>query len=147
MDYFNIEFKVIHWDEDDFKKALSLENTRGELILTKEPSPVYKGDLPLMLLWKYRISKDDKIIFSYVGQDKFQLQFKKPHKTDLDNVKDIHQMIDHSHMKYCLEWENRILETSIHGKGLPQLTIKDISKASVEILTVAKQLGLIPRED
>jgi len=144
MDYFNIEFKVLHWDEDDFKKLLSARDTSAELTLSTEPFAVYKGDLPLILLWKYRVLEGDNIIFSYAGQDKYQLQFKIPQKTDLENVKDIHQMIDHSHLKYCLEWEERILESAISGRRPPQLTIEDISRTSVDILILAKKLGLVP---
>jgi hypothetical protein len=138
MDYISVYFKEIHCDGLD--KISNTPEYTGEIHLTPEPIEPSNGRLPIIFLWKYRISKGGILVSSYVAENKYLLQF------DINNrhpSKEICELIDHSHMIFANEWGIKIDGMRIEGRQVPMISIKDKIATAREIIDLAKRLSLL----
>ena len=138
MKYKSDGTKVIHINGLELVKNEPEYN--GEITLKGEPYTSNKGQLSMIILWRYKISKEGKDLFRYSWQGKYQLTFERDKK---QHVMDICDWIDHTHNVCCLDWEEKIDGSNIEGRRLPILSINNRMATAVEIVNLAHSLGLV----
>ena len=137
MKYKSIQFKIIHCDGQE--NALSNPLKLGVTKFTGQIPQAYKGRLPIILNWRFRLFKNDPNTFSFIVDDYYILTFDKS-ESDYQDLKDL---IDVSYRKYI----DKLCETVFNEKFPEYLNLKfdeqiKDNKAK-EILDIAKHSLLL----
>jgi hypothetical protein len=134
--------------KDDIIKVLQLdglgkvnpgEDTVRKLALRPEPYKPVNGKLPIVLLWKFQVSKNDIELLRLSAEDRYILAFSKDNIFPLAEAK---YLITHSYSKLCKLWDRLVLDSEVDGTKLPRLKNEDMAEMARQIILLAGELEL-----
>ncbi len=140
MEYKHDLFKIIHFDGIENIVEFDPELT-PQLKLVTEPSPVFEDKLPMTFLWTFRILKNEDIVVSYIAEDKYLIDF-----DDTEELKiylELVELIDHSHMVFCNEWEIKTKNTSCEKVQITMFDFEEKLRVASKITDLARMLSLL----
>jgi len=136
MEWRTLKFiKIIHIDGIENLSKVPLDvalELGGDLM-----QPV-KEELPVRIQWRYRAKKDGQVVLSCIGEGLYGMRFKLTENPRLH----ICDMISHSHLNFCVEWNRLLMETEFDVKMLDCELKTQFNKAN-EIIETAQRLGLL----
>src|SRR5258708_29874360 len=127
--------KVIHFC--NLESIMGIADLEPKTELTIEPSPLWKGFLPLAFIWKYRLNSKGIRVFSYIMEDKYRIEFdsksERPHS-------ELSGLIGHSHLKFCLQWDELTMESSYYEKHPESIGTESSVNMGIQIISLAIKL-------
>lgn len=138
MNYGFFQYKTIHFD--DLEPLLSPGIFESCLIPHFEISAkTEKDQLPVLIRWTFRISKNRKDVFSCIGETNFLLNFVKGENPS----RDLDLLISTSFISLEMKWENetKTIPSSCQTIHSPNDTVKEAIKTG--ILKGARTQGLL----
>ncbi len=131
MKYGMLPFKVIHFDMPELSNEGGFLD--GKVQSTVAHYPKQENQESFMITWRYRLTKDDKPLFSYVGESKFVI-----HDDGIELEREhLRRLIGDLYLNFQLGWEERKRNTKLHGTNPPTLmpsSIENIINTVVDFL-------------
>ena len=138
MNYSFFQYKTIHFD--NLEALISPGFFESNLIPHYEISAkTEKDQLPVLIRWTFRISKDSKDVFSCIGETRFLLNFVKGENPSPD----LDLLIGTSFIHLEMSWvnETKTIPFSCQTIHPPDDTVKEAIKT--DILKEARTQGLL----
>ena len=137
MKYKDDAIKIIHLH--GLGNVNPREDSVRKIALKPEPYKPVNGKLPIILLWKFQVSKNDIELLRLSAEDRYMLAFSKDNIFPLAEAK---CLITHSYSKLCALWDRLVLDSEVDGTKLPSLKNDDMAEMAKQIILLAGELEL-----